>query len=112
RRDALLPGEPLRLGPEPESAPLVRQWLGWNLSGGWRSPAGVDYLARLHRADLPVLAVAGSGDALLAPVHAVQDLLDRFAAADRTLLVAGRERGMARDYNHGGMVLARSAREE
>ena len=112
RGGGLLPGEALKLGPEPESAALLREWLGWNLSGRWRSPEGVDYLADLHRVEVPVLAVAGGGDALLAPPAAVHDLLQRFGAGDRTLLVAGRAQGMTRDYNHGGMVLARSAREE
>jgi pimeloyl-ACP methyl ester carboxylesterase len=112
RRQRLLPGEALKLGPEPESAALVREWLGWNLAGSWSAPDGGDYLAGLHRLRIPVLAVAGSADDLLAPLHSVRDLLDRFRSADRTLLVAGRSEGMSRDYNHGGMVLARSAREE
>jgi pimeloyl-ACP methyl ester carboxylesterase len=112
RLGGLVPGERLKLGPEMESAPLVRQWLGWNLAGSWRGPGGEDYLACVHRVTARVLAVAGSGDDLLAPLPAVRDLLDRFRAAERTLLVAGRGEGMSRDYNHGGMVLARSAREE
>lgn len=112
RRGGILPGARLKLGPEAESAALIRQWLGWNLAGTWRSPTGADYLARLDRVTAPVLAVAGSGDALLAPLPAVRDLLDRFRSAETRLLVAGRGEGMSRDYKHGGMVLARSAREE
>ena len=112
RARGTVPGEPLKLGPEPESARLVRQWLGWNLRGTWRSPAGLDYLAQLARVRVPVLAVAGTGDDLLAPPDAVRDLLERFSGAQRTLLLAGREQGMSRDYTHGGMVLARTAGEE
>jgi predicted alpha/beta hydrolase len=114
---ALLPwmrvsGKPLRLGPEPEPARLVRDWLRWNLEGAWRDPAGLDYLAGLPAARLPVLAVAGSGDRLLAPPAAVRDLLDRFGSRDRTLVVAGRETGFARDYDHAGLVIGSGARAE
>ena len=46
-------------------------------------------------------------------IHASR--LHRISAADgveRTLLLAGRAQGLSRDYNHGGMVLARTAGEE
>ena len=112
RRGSLLPGEVLRLGPEAESADLVEQWLRWNLSGAWVGADGADYLDRLEDVRAPVLAVAGSADALLAPEPAVRDLLDRFGSPRKSLLIAGRQGGMSRDYNHGSLVLARAAREE
>src|SRR5690606_18572030 len=86
--------------------------LGWNLEGQWRSPGGTDYLERLRGVRVPILAVAGSADHTLAPLSAVRDLLDRFGSAERRLVIAGTETGMSRDYGHGGMVLARSARED
>ncbi len=61
---------------------------------------------------MPVLAVAGAGDHLLAPPQAVRDLLGRFGSVDRSLIVAGREQGYSIDYNHAGLVIGRAAREE
>lgn len=112
RRGSLMQGERLRLGPEAESAYLVEEWMRWNLSGAWLDLEGADYLRRLPQVRLPVLAVAGSADALLAPESAVRDLLERFGSPRKALLVAGREAGMSRDYNHGSLVVAREAREE
>lgn len=112
RRGSLLAGEALRLGPEAESADLVEQWMRWNLSGAWSRADGSDYLSDLPGVRTPVLAVAGSADAMLAPEPAVRDLLNRFGSPRKSLVVAGREGGMSRDYNHGSLVLAREARDE
>lgn len=54
-------------GPGHEPSSLVCEWLGWNLTGVWRDPRGGDYLAALSGVTVPVLAVAGEGDRLLAP---------------------------------------------
>lgn len=107
-----VPGTAIGLGPEPEPARLVRDWLGWNLHGAWRGRNGDDYLSRLSTVTAPVLAVAGAGDHLLAPPHAVRDLLERFGSTDRQLLVAGRETGFSRDFDHPGLMIGRAARAE
>jgi pimeloyl-ACP methyl ester carboxylesterase len=107
-----LPGRALRLGPEHEPGGLIRDWMHWNISGCWRGGAGHDYLAGLQHARHAVLAVAGSGDRLLAPPIAVEDLLHRFGSTDRTLIVAGRSTGYSVDYGHPGLVIGRPAREE
>lgn len=105
-------GEWLGLGPEPEPASLVREWMGWNFAGAWRGPEGRDYLDGLPRIPAPVLAVAGAGDRMLAPPHAVRDLAERFGSADVTTVTAGRRTGYAADYGHADLVVKPSAREE
>jgi predicted alpha/beta hydrolase len=105
-------GKAIGLGPEPEPSRLVRDWLRWNLSGAWRDAAGRDYLGGLAGVRAPVLAVAGSGDHWLTPPHAARDLLDRFGSTDRTLLVAGRDTGFSRDYDHAGLMIGGAARVE
>jgi len=107
-----VPGGPFGLGPEFEPAALVHQWMLWNLLGIWRTPEGGDYLSGLAGVDVPLLAVAGGGDRLLAPPPAVRDLLRRFGSDDRTLIVAGRRQGFRADYGHAGMMVSRSARDE
>jgi pimeloyl-ACP methyl ester carboxylesterase len=114
---ALLPwarmsGNWLGLGPEPEPAGLLREWMSWNLQGAWRDATGVDYLAAAGDVDVPMLAVAGAGDHWLAPPDAVRDLLDRFASSDRSLLVVGRANGFELDYDHPGLVVGSAAQRE
>lgn len=105
-------GRLIGLGPEPEPARLVRDWLRWNLEGAWRDAAGRDYLGGLPAVRCPVLSVAGTGDRWLTPPHAARDLLERFGSHDRTLLVAGRETGFSRDFDHAGLLIGRAARAE
>jgi pimeloyl-ACP methyl ester carboxylesterase len=107
-----VPGEPFGLGPEWEPAPLVREWMRWNLLGIWRTPEGGDYLSRLREVQVPLLGIAGAGDRWLAPPSAVGDLLRRFGSHDRTLVLAGLRRGFERDYGHADMLVSRSASRE
>lgn len=105
-------GRWLGLGPEPEPGRLIAQWMWWNVSGRWRGEEGRDYLEGLANVRVPVLAVAGAGDRILAPPDTVHDLLDRFGSPDRVLIVAGREQGYTTDYDHPDLVVSRAAREE
>lgn len=107
-----LNGAVLGLGTEGEPGAFLSQWLRWNLDGAWRSPAGDEYLVGLRDVHAPVLAVAGGGDAALAPEVAVRDLAARFGSADRTVVVAGTEHGYQRNYTHPELVVSRAAREE
>jgi pimeloyl-ACP methyl ester carboxylesterase len=109
---ARLPGAPFGLGPEHEPAPLIREWMRWNLAGTWRTPEAGDYLSALADVDVPLLAVSGAGDRVLAPPHAVADLVSRFGSIDRTFVVAGVRQGFDADYGHAGMMVSRGAREE
>jgi pimeloyl-ACP methyl ester carboxylesterase len=109
---ARLPGEPFGLGPEHEPAPLVQEWMGWNLRGIWRTPEGGDYLSALRDVDVPLLAVSGAGDRLLAPPPAVRDLVRRFGSADRTFVVAGVRQGFQADYGHAALMVSRGARDD
>lgn len=105
-------GSLLGLGPEHEPAPMIREWMHWNLAGLWRTPEGGDYLSGLKEVDVPLLAVSGAGDRLLAPPATVRDLADRFGSADRTVVVAGLREGFHADYGHADLMVSRSARSE
>jgi predicted alpha/beta hydrolase len=106
------PARMLGFGPEDELAPVMAQWMTWNLRGVWRGDDGTDYGARLHDVRVPVLAMAGAGDRLWAPPRAVRGLIDLLASPDRTFEVCGRDDGFSEDYDHNGLVISRSARAE
>ncbi len=107
-----VPGRPFGMGPEAEPGALVHAWMRWNLDGRWTRAGGGDYLAALPRVRIPLLAVGGDGDPLLAPPAAVRGLAERFGSADRTVVIAGRDTGFAADYGHADLLVSRSAREE
>jgi pimeloyl-ACP methyl ester carboxylesterase len=107
-----VPGSWLGLGPECEPGALVEEWMLWNLRGIWRTPEGGDYLAGLRAVELPLLAIAGANDRMLAPVAAARDLLERFGGSDRSFVVAGRRQGFGADYGHAELVVGRTARED
>jgi pimeloyl-ACP methyl ester carboxylesterase len=109
---ARVSGAAFGLGPEPESATLIAEWVGWNVAGAWSSRNGTDYLAALGARDVPLLAVAGAGDRFLAPPAAVRDLAERFGSRDRTLVIAGRTQGYSLDYGHADLIVGRAARTE
>ncbi|MDF3936745.1 alpha/beta fold hydrolase [Pseudomonas citronellolis] len=100
------------IGPEAESARLMRQWCQWNLRERFSGEDGFDYLAGLAAAKLPVLALAGSGDRFIAPAAGCQALLEAFGGADRSFRLCGTHNGFREDYSHNRLVLSRNASEE
>jgi len=106
------PGHHLGIGPEPESAPLMRQWCRWNLRKSFTSNIGFDYLNGLAKVDKPVLALSGAGDRFIAPIAGCRILLNAFGGNDRSFVICGREHGFAEDYSHDGIVLSKNARRE
>jgi pimeloyl-ACP methyl ester carboxylesterase len=61
--------------------------------------------------DVPTLVIGGSHDQL-APVHVTRALFDGLQAADKELVLVGREFGQLVDYGHGDLVLGRHAPDE
>jgi pimeloyl-ACP methyl ester carboxylesterase len=108
----LVSGRRVRLGPEQEPTVLIREWMGWNLRGVWRTLEGGDYLSALAGVDVPLLAVGGAGDRLFAPPSAVHDLAARFASEDSTVVIAGSRTGFRAEYGHTELVASREARAE
>jgi predicted alpha/beta hydrolase len=112
RRLPAFPARLLRLGPENELPGVMEQWMDWNLRGRWTGDDGTDYGEALRRLRMPVMVVAGGGDTRFAPPHAVRGLFDLLEAADGTFILAARDHGFARDYDHVGLVVSRDARAE
>ncbi|MBX6363122.1 MAG: alpha/beta fold hydrolase, partial [Gemmatimonadetes bacterium] len=116
RRSSLLlgrfPARLLRLGPEDELPGVMAQWMTWNLTRRWTGDDGTDYVARIRELPNPALFVAGAGDRLEAPPHAVQALYELAGSSDKTFLLCGRSTGFSADFDHAGLVVSRTARAE
>ncbi|MCP1651890.1 alpha/beta fold hydrolase [Pseudomonas nitroreducens] len=106
------PSRAKSVGPEAESALLMRQWSQWNLRRRFDSLAGFDYLAGLANVDLPVLGVAGSGDTFIAPVAGCEALVKAFGGNDARLELFGLATGAREDYSHNRLLLSRNASQE
>ncbi|WP_236198926.1 alpha/beta fold hydrolase [Pseudomonas pseudonitroreducens] len=106
------PSRAKSVGPEAESALLMRQWCQWNLRRRFNSLAGFDYLAGLANVDLPVLGVAGSGDTFIAPVAGCEALVKAFGGNDARLELFGLATGAREDYSHNRLLLSRNASQE
>lgn len=106
------PSRAKSVGPEAESARLMRQWCQWNLRRRFDSLAGFDYLAGLANVQLPVLGVAGSGDTFIAPVAGCEALVKAFGGDDAHLELFGLATGAREDYSHNRLLLSRNASQE
>lgn len=106
------PSRAKSVGPEAESARLMRQWCQWNLRRRFDSLAGFDYLAGLANVHLPVLGVAGSGDTFIAPVAGCEALVEAFGGNDAKLELFGLATGAREDYSHNRLLLSRNASQE
>ncbi|WP_160288463.1 alpha/beta fold hydrolase [Pseudomonas knackmussii] len=103
------PQQRKRIGPETESARLMRQWCQWNLRARFQGEDGFDYLHGLAGLRLPVLGLAGSGDRFIAPASGCQTLVRAFDAGDASFRLCGNATGFREDYSHNRLVLSRNA---
>lgn len=106
------PARLLGIGPEDEHPGIFGQWMRWNLRGRWQGDDGTDYYANARRVGVPLLALSGGGDWLIAPPALCRDLAEATASADRTIVACGRGTGFREDYNHHRLIASSAARAE
>ncbi len=107
-----LPAPRLGLGPEPEPAGEMIDFVRWKRLGGrWEDAAGRDYWGGLKEVSIPVVAFAGAGDRL-DPPEGCRNLLEAFGGPDREFVLLGRQEGFCRDYDHVGMLIGKDAARE
>ncbi|MCP8465366.1 alpha/beta hydrolase [Pseudomonas sp. ZM23] len=109
RWQRIAPSRPKNVGPEAESARLMRQWCQWNLRRRFDSLDGFDYLAGLAGIAIPVLGLAGSGDRFIAPQAGCRALVEAFATPQAQWLLCGQANGFREDYSHNRLLLSRNA---
>ncbi len=106
------PARLLGIGPEDEHPGIFSQWMRWNLQGRWQGDDGTDYYGNTRRVNVPVLALAGGGDWLIAPPDLCSALAEATSGADRTVVTCGRAEGFREDYNHHRLIASTPASEE
>jgi oxygen-independent coproporphyrinogen-3 oxidase len=103
------PGHLLKIGPEPESSALMRQWCRWNLTQKFSGLDDFDYLQHLQQVTVPVLALAGAGDLFIAPVNGCLKLAEAFGGQKVQFQQCGRASGYSEDYTHDRLILSKTA---
>jgi oxygen-independent coproporphyrinogen-3 oxidase len=106
------PGHLLKIGPEPESFALMRQWCKWNLTQKFSGLDGFDYLQHLQEVTVPVLALAGAGDLFIAPASGCLELAESFGGQHVQFQQCGRASGYSEDYAHDRLILSKPASAE
>lgn len=100
------------VGPERESARLMRQWCYWNLQRKFVGYDGMDYLRRLTEVRIPVLALAGSADRVIAPWQGCEALARAFGGKDIEFLLCGKATCFQEDYSHSRLLMAGNAQSD
>ena len=107
-----LPAPRLGLGPEPEPAAEMIEFIRWKRLGGrWADRDGFDYGEGLARVATPVLSVAAAKDTN-DPPEGCRGLCEAFGSPDKTFVLLGRESGHLKDYDHIGMIVSKEAARE
>lgn len=92
--------------------PLAHDFCCWQARpDGYVTYRGTPVLDLLPAADMPALFVAGALDPLGRP-ESLRAAFEAWGAADKQLVVLGREHGARCDYSHGDMILTSHADEE
>lgn len=101
----------LRMGTDAVALPYVRQfWTMWRTNRYESTDGAIDYREALGKVTIPVLSIAGEGDALLAHPVAVELFLGAIADRFKTLRVVGANDVGGRAPDHMGLVTNSNSR--
>jgi predicted alpha/beta hydrolase len=110
-----IPGRPLRLGVHDESHAMMAPWFRWNLQREFIGSDGFDYGRHQQSLGIPVMAISGTADRLIAPPLACQRHWQRYGAQpdpDSVWLRCGRSDGFSRDHSHASVMHSAAAQAE
>lgn len=108
-----IPARPLRLGVQDEPHAMMASWFRWNLRRRFVGRDGFDYAALQRDMELPVMAVAGQQDRLVAPPEACRRFWQRFGGhAEGEFLLCGPSTGYAHAYGHASIMHSPHAARE
>lgn len=100
-----IPARPLRLGVQDEPHAMMAPWFRWNLRRRFVGRDGFDYAALQPGLRLPVMAVAGQADRIVAPAEACRRFWQRFGGhEDGEFLLCGQSTGYAHAYGHASVM--------
>ena len=101
------PARAYGLGPVNETSTLLAQWVRFNRARRISTRDGADLLPLLAALDLPVLALAGAADRLIARPDGVRHLAEAFGPRARYHLCSAATDG--EDFTHSRLIRSRSA---
>ncbi|RJS91964.1 alpha/beta fold hydrolase [Salinisphaera sp. Q1T1-3] len=102
-----LPARLVGLGPVDEPAAAVHDACTW-VETGRRAPILKQSLSRIT---VPVLAISGAADRV-DPTPGCRRFVAHMRSRELTFIHAARHSGLARDYDHAGVVVSHDARRE
>ncbi len=107
-----VPSRRLGLGPEPEPAGEMLEFIRWKRLGGrWVDSKGTSYWAGLGKVAVPLICLAGAKDKN-DPPEGCRTLLEAFGSPDKEFVVLARDGGYVKDYDHIDMVVSKEAARE
>lgn len=106
-----LSGTRLKRGPEDEPMGVVLEALRMHGLFGRFGDAEGDWWSGLATVQVPLLAVAGSGDQQ-DPEWACRQLFEQFGSPQRAFLCLGRSQGFSEDFGHIEMLVSKAAQTE
>lgn len=107
-----IPAQRLGLGPEPEPAGEMLEFIRWKKRGGrWEDSRGFSYWEGLRGVSTPVFAVAAQRDKN-DPPEGCRRLMDAFGSPDKKFVLLARKEGFSKDYDHIGMIVSKEAARE
>ncbi len=107
-----VPAPKLGLGPEPEPAGEMLEFVGWKKLGGkWVDSERSSYWEALQKVTTPVLAVSGARDRD-DPPKGCRKMLEAFGSPDKRFVLLSCQEGFCQDYEHIGMIVSKEAQEE
>lgn len=107
-----VPSQRLGLGPEPEPAGEMLEFIRWKRLGGrWEDSDGESYWSGLAKVSVPLISLAGAEDRNDPPAGC-RILLDAFGGQDKEFVILSRDHGFQKDYDHIGMVVSKEAAQE
>jgi pimeloyl-ACP methyl ester carboxylesterase len=104
-------GPRFKRGPEDEPIGLVLESMRWHGLFGRFGDRETDWWAGLPGVEVPVLAVAATGDHQ-DPEWACRKLFDQIGSQARKFICLGREHGFTTDFDHVQMLVSKSAQRE
>jgi len=106
------PAKKLGLGPENEAPGVIRDVISWKKRGGnWSSSDGISFWDGFSKIKQPCLVIASRGDTTDS-FEGCEYLFNQLGSKSKQFILLGVEEGYAKDYDHVGMVIDKSAQQE
>jgi len=106
------PAKILGLGPENEAPGVILDFINWKKTGGsWQTSTGCCFWEGFSGITQPCLVISSKGDTT-DPADGCEHLFKQLASDNKQFVLLSVDTGYAKDYDHVGMIIDKSAQEE